>query len=109
LIADGALLVADDQTEIEVVAGGLRAHAPRTIAGLIEVRGVGLVPAAVKRATLLKLAVSLTTTAPDRMPESRTWSLPNQTNPQIPMIELSAFEPSAAEKVRRALGPVTTA
>ena len=109
LIADGALLVADDQTEIDVVGGGLRARAPRTIAGLIEVRGVGLVPAAVKRATLLKLAVSLTMTAPDRMPESQAWSLPNQTNPQIPMIQLNAFEASAAEKVRRALGPVTTA
>jgi serine kinase of HPr protein (carbohydrate metabolism regulator) len=109
LIAQGALLVADDQTEVEVADGGFRAHAPRTIAGLLEARGLGIVPAPLKRATRLKLAVSLIFGAPERMPESRAWSLPGHTMPQIRLIELNAFEASAAEKVRRALGPVTTA
>lgn len=109
LIAEGALLVADDQTEVEVVAGRLRARAPQSIAGLIEVRGLGIVPAPQKRATALKLAVSLILGALERMPESRTWSLPGQTDPWIPLIELRAFEASSVEKVRRTLGPVTTA
>lgn len=109
LIAEGALLVADDQTEVEAAAGWLRARAPHAIAGLIEARGLGVVPAPQKRATVLRLAVSLIPGTAERMPESRTWSLPGQTDPRIPLIELHALEASAAEKVRRALGPVTTA
>ena len=109
LITEGALIVADDQTEVEVTAGRLRARAPKSIAGLIEARGLGIVPAPQKRATALKLAVSLILGVPERMPESRTWSLPGQTDPRIRLIELNAFEASAVEKVRRALGPVTMA
>jgi HPr kinase/phosphorylase len=109
LIAEGALLVADDQTEVDIVSDGLRARAPRTIAGLIEVRGLGIVPAPLKRATRLKLAVSLGFTMLERIPESRAWSLPGSAEPRIPLLALNAFEASATEKVRRALGPVTTA
>ena len=109
LIADGALLIADDQTEVEVAGDGLRATAPKPIAGLIEVRGVGVVHAPTKRATRLRLAVSLIVTVPARMPESRTWSLPGKVKPLIPLIELGAFEASAAEKVRRALTAVPDA
>jgi serine kinase of HPr protein (carbohydrate metabolism regulator) len=103
LIADGALLVADDQTEIHVAGEGLRATSPATIAGLIEARGVGIVRAPLKAAAQLRLAVSLIVTAPERMPELRTWSLPGCVKPSIPLIELGAFEASAVEKVRRAL------
>jgi HPr kinase/phosphorylase len=106
LIADGALLVADDQTLVEIVDGRYRATAPATIVGLIEVRGIGIAGAPVKRATALRLAVSLVAAAPERMPESRTWSLPGSPNPGIPLIELNAFEVSAREKVRRALTAV---
>lgn len=109
LIADGALLVADDQTEVEAAGEGLRASAPKPIVGLIEARGVGIVRAATKRATRLRLAVSLIVTVPARMPESRTWSLPGEVKPLIPLIELGAFEASATEKVRRALTAVPDA
>jgi HPr kinase/phosphorylase len=109
LIADGALLVADDQTEVEIAGEALRAYSPKTIAGLIEVRGVGVVRAPAKAATRLRLAVSLIVTVPARMPESRSWSLPETPKPLIPLIELGAFEASAAEKVRRALGAVPEA
>src|SRR5262245_18022362 len=106
LIASGALLVADDQTDIEVTGDALRATSPRPIAGLIEARGVAIVHAPTKVATRLRLAVSLIVTAPERMPELRTWSLPGSVKPQIPLIELGAFEASAGEKVRRALTAV---
>jgi HPr kinase/phosphorylase len=109
LIAGGALLVADDQTDVEVVGDALRAASPRPIAGLIEARGVGVVHAPVKLATRLRLAVSLIVTVPERMPELRTWSLPDGSKPQILLIELGAFEASAAEKVRRALTAVPDA
>lgn len=109
LIADGALLVADDQTDVEIVGDALRATPPQPIAGLIEARGVGILQAATKRATRLRLAVTLTTTVPARMPESRTWSLPGLAEPTIPFIALTVFEASSAEKVRRALTAVPEA
>jgi serine kinase of HPr protein (carbohydrate metabolism regulator) len=42
LIDEGAVLVADDQTELKIRDGGLIASAPAAIRGLIEVRHVGL-------------------------------------------------------------------
>lgn len=37
------LLLADDRVELERVGGGITMHAPETIAGLIELRGRGIV------------------------------------------------------------------
>jgi serine kinase of HPr protein (carbohydrate metabolism regulator) len=106
LIADGGLLVADDQTFVEVVDGYLRACAPGTISGLIEVRGVGLVRAPVKAATRLNLAVQLVAIAPERMPESSTWSLPGSGRPCVALVALMPFEASTPAKLRRALAVV---
>jgi serine kinase of HPr protein (carbohydrate metabolism regulator) len=102
LIADGALLVADDQTLVEMRGDEFWATAPTKIAGLIEARGVGVLPAAIKRSTRLALAVQLTA-KPERMPALRGWSLPGS-GTQIPLIELSPFEASAPAKLRFALG-----
>lgn len=43
LIAMGAMLVADDRCDLFVSSDVLRAAVPRTLAGMIEVRGVGIV------------------------------------------------------------------
>jgi serine kinase of HPr protein (carbohydrate metabolism regulator) len=109
LIADGALLVADDQTVVEIVDAALHASAPSPIAGLIEMRGVGIVRAPVKRATLIRLAVQLVATAPERMPERRTWSLPNAAQPSVPLVELTPFEASLPAKLRATLAFVPNA
>ncbi|NOT41056.1 MAG: hypothetical protein HOP13_11230 [Alphaproteobacteria bacterium] len=98
LIADGALLVADDQTDIELRGEELWVTAPAKIAGLIEARGHGIVPVATKRAARLVLAVELAP-APERMPERRSWSLPGSAV-QIPLIELAPFEASTPAKLR---------
>lgn len=109
LIARGALLIADDQTDVMPVDGGLRARGPAPIAGIIEARGLGIVRAATKRGTRLRLAVELVQRAVERMPEPKTWSLPGLENPRIPVIELEAFEASAAEKALLALAAVPDA
>ena len=101
LIAEGALLVADDQTFVEVLERALWARAPVQIAGLIEVRGVGIGPAPTKAASRLRLAVAFSD-APERMPVQRSWTLPG-TKADIPMIELNPFEVSAPAKLRFAL------
>jgi HPr kinase/phosphorylase len=109
MIAGGALLVADDQTEVEIVGDTLRARSPKTISGLIEARGVGIVAAPIKAATTLRLAVALVSEPPERMPQQRTWSLPGGGGPLIPLIDVCAFEPSTTEKLRRALDSVPIA
>jgi HPr kinase/phosphorylase len=109
LIAEGALLVADDQTEVEIVDGALRASAPGTISGLMEARGIGLVRAPVKAATRLRLAVQLVQSAPERMPQPRTWSLPGFSDPRVWLVELMPFEASAPVKLRLALSVVPNA
>lgn len=109
LIADGALLVADDQTLVEIADGFLRACAPRPIVGLIEARGVGITRAPIKRATPLRLAVHLVGVTPERMPEPRTWSLPGSERPSVPLVELMPFEASAPAKLRATLAFVLNA
>jgi len=108
LIAHGALLVADDQTDVRIAGTALRACAPGAISGLIEARGVGIVPAPIKLATTLRLAVALVRGPVERMPEPSRWSLPGG-GPSIPLVALCAFEPSTAEKLRRALESVPNA
>src|SRR5437868_3206290 len=72
LIDAGARLVADDQTEIACEAQALVARSPQTIAGRIEVRGVGIIKVPTMPSAPVRLAVDLV--APDRverLPEPR--------------------------------------
>lgn len=105
LIADGAFLVADDQTWVEAIEGVLRACAPARIAGLIEQRGVGIARAPTKKATRLRLALALSHRI-ERMPERRAWSLPGEAAPHVPLIDFDARETSAPAKLRFALTAV---
>ncbi|MGO4863291.1 HPr kinase/phosphorylase, partial [Campylobacter jejuni] len=54
LIDRGAVLVSDDYTLLHVEGGELHATAPVTIAGRIEVRGIGIVD----RPTLARVPVA---------------------------------------------------
>lgn len=68
LIDRGATLVADDRTAVRRVAGKLIAAAPPTIAGRLEVRGLGIVPlphVEAEVALVIRLA-----DAPERLPEA---------------------------------------
>ncbi|MDB6454601.1 HPr kinase/phosphorylase [Falsirhodobacter sp. 20TX0035] len=67
LMAHGAVLIADDRTE---VGPDLTARAPAALAGLIEARGVGLLRADHAPARLV-LAVDLGQPEPDRLPQMR--------------------------------------
>ena len=104
LIAEGALLVSDDQTRLTLEGGRLIASAPSTIAGRIEARGIGILPAPQVESVVIRLAVRLTDGPIERMPEPATWAPPGVAPaPQIPLIQLAPFEPSAAAKLRLAL------
>ena len=68
LIDRGALLVGDDGLRVERCGEQLRAFPPPRIAGLLEVRNVGLVSCAVASDVPLSLALRLDPAA-TRMPE----------------------------------------
>jgi HPr kinase/phosphorylase len=65
-----ARLVADDRVGLEVCSGRLVARAPASIAGLCEMRGRGVVPAAFETAAIVRLVVDLVAAgACERMPD----------------------------------------
>jgi serine kinase of HPr protein (carbohydrate metabolism regulator) len=101
LIAEGARLVADDQVLVQAVAGRIVARAPDPIRGLIEVRGVGLVPAPTTASATIRLVVDLAAArAVPRLPEPQSTRIAGI---DIPLATLAPFEASAAIKVRLAL------
>jgi HPr kinase/phosphorylase len=100
LIDAGAALVADDQTELHRVSTGLRMSAPTAIAGLLEVRGVGILRVPSVPSAILRLVVTLVPSeAIERLPDPRRCLLLDCT---IPEIALAPFEASAPAKLRLA-------
>lgn len=101
LIDRGALLVADDYTRLDVRDGRLIASPPSTIAGKIEVRGVGILELACAAEGIVSLLVDLDAAA-DRLPEEPVPTTPLE-GIAIPTVALAAFEASAPIKVEHAL------
>lgn len=99
LIDRGAVLIADDRVALTVADGRVLASPPQILAGLIEVRGVGLVTVPYVADVPVALVVDLAAT-PDRLPEPATRDL---LGVAVPVVALAAFEASAALKVERAL------
>ena len=69
LIERGAILVADDRTDLLLTGGSLIARAPANLRGLMEVRGVGIVAVPCAPKTRVSLAVTLDGTRASRLPE----------------------------------------
>ena len=99
LIDRGAVLVSDDYTELRCVGETLLARAPATIAGKIELRGVGIIALEPAADVPVCLYADLEA-APERLPEHRTIGLAGV---DIPLVALAALEPSAALKLEYAL------
>lgn len=101
LIDEGAILVADDQTELFLAEGRLCARAPGSIAGQLEVRGLGIVAQPRLAEAPLALIVDLVPgAAVERLPEERQETLLGVT---LPAIQLDPFPASAVAKLRLAL------
>ena len=98
------LLVADDQVWIERDNdGSLAASAPPTLAGKIEVRGLGIVEVPHRGAARLALAVDLV--LPQEVPRMPPDPLDRiiLAGVTLPVVTLAPFELSAALKLRLAL------
>jgi HPr kinase/phosphorylase len=101
LVDAGALLVADDQTELALVGDGVLMRAPAVIAGRIEVRGLGILRMPSAPSALLRLVVTLV--APqqiERLPKAQRCELLGRS---VPLLALAPFEASAPMKVKLAL------
>lgn len=72
LMAYGAVLVSDDQTQVAAKDGCLRATAPTPLQGMIEARGIGLLNAENADESVIKLVVDLDQAETQRLPEFRT-------------------------------------
>jgi len=96
LIDRGARLVSDDRTEIEARNGRLVARAAPPVGGLIEARGIGLLPIEALSEAVLCLAIDLDA-EPERMPE-QAGSLA-VAGLELPQIALAPLETSAPIKV----------
>jgi HPr kinase/phosphorylase len=101
LIDSGATLVADDQVHIEAAETCLLGRAAEALAGLLEVRGLGILRLPYRAASPLGLVVELDrdeTLA--RLPSRSTYSL---LGTDLRYLRLDPREASADAKVRVAL------
>lgn len=100
LIDRGAVLVSDDYTLVRRIGTGLVASAPATIAGKIEVRGIGIVEMPHQDDLPVALIVGLGG-AVQRMPEDDE----NRTiaGIAVPHVALASIEPSTPIKVELAM------
>ena len=100
LIDRGFTLVADDQTIVRKQGIRLLASVPSTIAGLLEIRGVGIVTMPTVADVQVALVVELRgdiERMPDESRERRILDLP------VPLISVDATTASAPSKVALAL------
>jgi serine kinase of HPr protein (carbohydrate metabolism regulator) len=98
-MAAGFSLVADDRVSLWASNGRLYGAAPPTLAGLIEVRGLGIQRITPLTFAQIALIVPLTQTV-ERMPDEITETLLDVALPTRP---LWPFEPAAPLKLRLAL------
>lgn len=105
LIDAGGRLVADDQSELWRRGEAIIVRAPATIAGLLEVRGIGIVRLdALPEAPLALIADLVEPEALERLPERQTEQI---LGVAVPLIRVAPFEASAAAKLRLALRAFT--
>ncbi|OKH86584.1 hypothetical protein LF95_21695 [Thalassospira sp. TSL5-1] len=105
LVSRGAQLVSDDRTDIFIKDGKLLATAPQTLAGMIEVRGIGIV-AGLAHCRHAEIHVIVDLVEPgthdiiERMPEPATETL---CGVHVPVWKFFAFESSAPDKIKTVL------
>lgn len=104
LITMGAVLVADDRCDLFVTSDALWTKAPDALAGMTEVRGVGILHMPYEPTARIALAVRLVSpSAVPRLPETARYcpplplNVPERNRPRE--ILLAAFEASAPAKV----------
>ena len=104
LIDRGAILVSDDQTLVVRTGDTLLARAPTTIAGRIEVRGIGILTVPHIDDVPVALLVSIGDPV-ERMPERRVRRIAGI---DVRQVAIDAFHASAPLKIELALRHLET-
>ncbi len=105
LIDAGARLVADDQSELHRRGDGIIVRSPATIAGLIEVRGIGIFRLdALGEAPVALIADLVPAENLERLPARQSETILGLA---LPLIAVAPFEASAPAKLRLALHAFT--
>jgi hypothetical protein len=97
-LSEGFRLVADDRTLVWASGGELFGRAPDSLAGLMEIRGLGVLPQPALRHCRVVLCVR--DGPSDRLPDP-SWV--NHAGLNVPLMILPLLESSAPAKLRRAL------
>ena len=101
LIDQGGVLVADDQVLLQRDGDALLARAPDILAGLLEIRGLGILKMTYRAVAPVGAVIDLVgSDEVERMPEPETVSLLEKA---LPLYRVSAREASAPLKVRLAM------
>jgi serine kinase of HPr protein (carbohydrate metabolism regulator) len=101
LIDEGAVLVADDQTELRRSGNTVSMSAPQTIAGQIEVRGLGIVAVRSLHEAPLRLVIDLVSLdLVERLPERCRCEV---LGCAFPLLALPAFAAAPTATIRLAL------
>ena len=99
LMAEGAMLVADDQVQLSDVAGSLIAKAPDKLAGKLEVRGCGILAFPRLESVTVRLVVDLVPRINvQRLPEPSSCRLSLF---ELPLYQLHAFDSSCPLKIKK--------
>lgn len=102
-----AVLVADDRVDVVARDGAVHASAPSAIAGMLEVRGVGIVRVTYKDTAKVHLLVDLMDAEQiARLPEPAFEEILGDA---LPRLVLAPFEHSAPAKLRQALRQIVAA
>jgi serine kinase of HPr protein (carbohydrate metabolism regulator) len=100
-LQSGFRLVADDRTLVWASGGSLFGRAPDALAGLIEVRGLGVLAEPwIGFAEIALVVDCVADAAVERAPDLETLVIAGVAAPRL---QVSALEPSAPAKLRRAL------
>ena len=93
-----AVLVADDRTDIVIEQEKAVASCPKSISGLLEVRGVGILKMPFQASCRVDLVVELARSFSDveRLPSERFYELGGI---KIPLLKIYPFEASAPDKI----------
>ena len=104
LIDGGAKLVADDRCDLFSRAGKLQARAPASIAGLMEMRGIGIVAMPHAKDAPVMLAVRLGKNR-QRLPKPVFYVPPAPLNSlaPVPLIVVNGGDAAAGARIRAAL------
>jgi len=101
LINGGGILVADDRVDLMASSDTVLASAPESLFGLLEVRGLGILPFPAIKAVRLALVCDLVSANEiERLPEDREELI---LNTSLALVAIAPFEYSAVLKVQLAL------